>query len=129
MTSNLKKDSKKVVDMPDFAAILAAVTGVEMSPEELMKCGERIVCLEKAYNVQLGLSRKDDTLHGRWMDEPCPSGLGKGMKCSDYLNECLDEYYQERGFDLRTGLPKRQKLRQLGLDRVEERLVKLGVYG
>jgi len=124
----LKKDPKRAMDIPDYAPIFRAATGVDMSREELMKCGERIVCLEKAYNGQLGVSRKDDTLHGRWMCEPCPSGLGKGMKCMDYLDTCLDEYYQERGFDLKTGLPKRQHLEQLGLARVAEKLVQLGLH-
>lgn len=128
LSLSLKKNPKRAVHMPDYASIFSAVTGIKMSPEELMKCAERIVCLEKAYNAQLGLSRKDDTLHGRWMDEPCPSGIGKGMRCADYLDECLDEYYQERGFDTRTGLPKIEKLRELDLDSVEERLTKLGVY-
>jgi len=129
LSLSLKSNPRHAVNMHDYAPIFSAVTGVNIAPQEFVRCGERIVCLEKAYNAQLGLSRKDDTLHGRWMDEPCPSGLGKGMKCSDYLDGCLDEYYQERGFDLRTGLPKRQRLRQLGLEHVEERLVRLGVYG
>ncbi len=124
---SLKRDPKRAVHMADYASILGVVTGLELSREEFVRCAERIVCLEKAYNARLGLSRKDDTLHGRWMTEPCPSGLGKGMKCADYLDKCLDEYYLERGFDPKTGLPRLEGLRKLGLDSVAEELTKLGV--
>ncbi len=122
LSLSLKFNPKRAVHMGDYAPIFGAVTGVELSREEFMRCGERIVCLEKAYNARLGISRKDDTLHGRWMHEPCPSGLGKGMKCADYLDGCLDEYYAERGFDPKTGLPRGEKLRELGLESVAEEL-------
>ncbi|MEK7354088.1 MAG: aldehyde ferredoxin oxidoreductase C-terminal domain-containing protein, partial [Chloroflexota bacterium] len=72
-------------------------------------------------------SRKDDTLDGRWMDEPCPSGMGKGMKVEDYLDGLLDEYYRERRFDLKTGLPKKETLEELGLDRVAQELISRGI--
>jgi aldehyde:ferredoxin oxidoreductase len=126
LSLSLKRDPRRAMDMGDYAPAFSAATGVEMSREEFMRCGERIVCLEKAFNARLGLTRKDDTLHGRWMYEPCPSGLGEGMKCADYLDRCLDEYYEERGFDVETGLPKREKLMELGLESVAEELGKLG---
>jgi len=116
----LKKDPKRALGIEDYAKIFVSVTGVEMSQEDFVKCGERIVCLEKAYNARLGISRKDDTLHGRWMWEPCPSGPGKGMKAEDYLEACLDEYYVERGFDVETGLPTKEKLEVLGLKEVSK---------
>jgi len=122
LSLSIKFKPDEAVHIEDYAPILSAVTGLDFSGEDIKKCGERIVCLEKAYNARLGLSRKDDTLHGRWMNEPCPSGIGKGMKAEDYLDQCLDEYYAERGFDLTTGLPTREKLLELGLDTVAEDL-------
>ncbi len=127
LSLSLKFDPKQALDTADYAQIFSTVTGVELSKEEFLRCAERIVCLEKAYNARLGLSRKDDTLHGRWMYEPCPSGIGKGMKCSDYLDECLDEYYTERGFELKTGLPTRDKLVELELKSIAEELTQQGI--
>ncbi|MCX8204172.1 MAG: aldehyde ferredoxin oxidoreductase family protein [Candidatus Nezhaarchaeota archaeon] len=121
--SLMLKRPERALYMEDYAKIFSAVTGIKMTPGEIAKCGERIVCLEKSFNARLGVSRKDDTLHGKWMYEPCPSGLGKGMKCEDYLEKLLDEYYAERGFDVKTGLPTVRKLRQLGLDEVAQELV------
>jgi aldehyde:ferredoxin oxidoreductase len=113
---------EKYMFMHDYAPLFAAVTGIKISPEEFASCGERIVCLEKSFNARLGISRKDDTLHGRWMWEPCPSGPGKGMKVEDYLEDCLNEYYNARGFNVKTGLPTRKKLEEIGLKEVTEQL-------
>jgi aldehyde:ferredoxin oxidoreductase len=127
LSLSIKFKPEEAVHMADYAPILSVVTGLEMSAEDVQQCAERIVCLEKAYNARLGLSRKDDTLHGRWMNEPCPSGMGKGMKAEDYLEQCLNEYYAERGFDPTTGLPTIKKLQDLGLDTVAQELVSRGV--
>lgn len=125
--SLMLKKPKRALYTSDYAPIFSAVTGIEMSPEEIARCSERIVCLEKAYNARLGISRKGDYLHGKWMYEPCPSGLGRGMKCGDYLEKLLDDYYKERKFDPRTGLPTIGTLKQLGLEEVAADLDKRGI--
>ena len=38
------------------------------------------------------------------------------------LNQILDQYYDERGWDLETGVPTRQKLTNLGLQSVVDDL-------
>jgi aldehyde:ferredoxin oxidoreductase len=125
--SLMLKKPKRALYMENYTAIFSAVTGIKMNPQEFAMCGERIVCLEKAYNARLGISRKDDRLHGKWMYEPCPSGLGKGMKCEDYLEILLNEYYKERKFNQRTGLPPAELLKQLGLGDVATDLVNRGI--
>lgn len=125
--SLMLKKPERALYMEHYAKIFSAVTGIRMSPEEFAMCGERVVCLEKAFNARLGVSRKDDTLHGKWMYEACPSGLGRGMKCEDYLEGLLDEYYLERGFDVRTGLPTAEKLKQINLSEVAQELISRGV--
>jgi len=127
LSLSMKFKPEEAVHMGDYASLFSLVTGLDFTEDDVQRCGERIVCLEKAFNARLGLSRKDDTLHGRWMNEPCPSGMGKGMKCADYLDQCLDEYYTERGFDLASGLPTVKKLEELGLNTVARELVERGI--
>ncbi|MFC1952909.1 aldehyde ferredoxin oxidoreductase family protein [Chloroflexota bacterium] len=127
LSLSIKFKPEEAVHMADYSSLFSLVTGMAFTGEDVRKCGERIVLLEKSFNARLGLSRKDDTLHGRWMTEPCPSGIGKGMKCADYLDQCLDEYYSERGFDLSSGLPTVNKLKELGLDTVAQELVARGI--
>jgi aldehyde:ferredoxin oxidoreductase len=123
------KDPSKAMTPKDWAPIFSAATGIEIDPGEFVRCGERIVLLEKAFNARLGATRKDDTLGWRWMSEPCPSGPGKGMKCEDYLPKLLDEYYELRGFEIRTGLPTRSKLEELGLNAIADELERMGRLG
>jgi len=56
------------------------------------------------------------------MEEPLPSGAGKG-RCMKRENaeKMLDEYYKLRGWDS-NGRPTKAKLKELGLDFVLESL-------
>jgi aldehyde:ferredoxin oxidoreductase len=67
--------------------------------EELERVGERIVNLERLFNVREGVARADDVLPWRVMHEPIPEGPAAGMHCPpDELAAMLDEYYRLRGW-------------------------------
>jgi aldehyde:ferredoxin oxidoreductase len=102
----------------------SALTGISLTPEELILAGERACNMEKAFNSRLGLLRKDDRLCDRWMNEPVTFEYGKGMKAGDYLDDLLDEYYEQHGWDRQTALPTREKLESLGLSDVADVLEK-----
>jgi aldehyde:ferredoxin oxidoreductase len=108
------------------ARFLPAVTGVEdyKSVEELLKIGERINNVERAFNVREGFTRKDDMFPERFLKEPMPEGNSKGQIFE--MEPMLDEYYKTRGWDLKTGIPKREKLEELGLHDVAKELQMLG---
>jgi len=92
------------VSEEEYANILTAVTGLEFTSEDLMCVGERIWNLERLYNLREGFTRADDTLPERFFD-----GLSR-----DAFEDTLDEYYAIRGWD-DGGVPKKDKLRRLGL--------------
>jgi aldehyde:ferredoxin oxidoreductase len=101
--------------------LLVAATGFDefADPAYLDRIGERIVCLERSFNVREGFGRKDDTLPARMLTEPLPnagSATGQVIRKMDTL---LDEYYDALGYT-RQGIPSEEKLRQLGLDWVIE---------
>ncbi|MEM2922270.1 MAG: aldehyde ferredoxin oxidoreductase C-terminal domain-containing protein, partial [Candidatus Bathyarchaeia archaeon] len=96
----------------EFAATLSAVTGWEYTAEDIMKVGERIYNLERAFNIREG-THGQDTLPKRFLEEPMPEGPKKGYVVK--LDEMLGEYYQLRGW--RDGVPTRDKLSELKLDR------------
>jgi aldehyde:ferredoxin oxidoreductase len=105
------------------AALMEAVTGLAITPDEVYKVGERINNLARAFNVREGFTRQDDTLPSRLMTEPLKAGASKGHFISkEDLNITLDEYYTERGWDLATGTPSRAKLVQLNLKYVADEL-------
>jgi aldehyde:ferredoxin oxidoreductase len=99
----------------DMVRILNAVTGWDIDLNELERIGERIYNLERLVNVKRGVSRKDDTLPYRVMNEPIPEGLSKGRYCpQEELDRMLDRYYALRGWS-QDGIPKEEKLVELGL--------------
>ncbi len=96
-----------------LASFYAAVTGFETRLEDLMKAGEKIWMLERAFNLRMGSGREDDTLPKRFLREPMPDGVAKGQVVE--LEPMLKEYYEVRGLD-QNGKPKEEKLKKLGLD-------------
>lgn len=107
------------------ARLMEAVTGLKYAPEEIQRVGERINNLARAFNVREGFTREEDTLPERLMTEPLKEGTSKGHFISrDDLKQMLDEYYTDRGWDLDTGIPTREKLEELGLGYVADQLVR-----
>ncbi|MFC2059825.1 aldehyde ferredoxin oxidoreductase family protein [Chloroflexota bacterium] len=110
-----------------YSKMFSACTGWDTTPQEMMKLGEKIFTLLKAYTIRDGLTRKDDTYPERFFTEPLPEGPAKGaMLDRDAVEQRLDEYYDLRGWDKKTGLPTREKLTELGLGDVADNLLALG---
>jgi aldehyde:ferredoxin oxidoreductase len=101
----------------DLAALYNAVTGIEMTAEELQKSGERINNLGRLFNIREGLSRKDDTLPWKVMNVPIPDeGIAKGSFVSQAdLDLLLDDYYEVRGWTI-DGVPTVEMLTKIGMD-------------
>jgi len=101
----------------DLAALYSAVTGIEMTPEELQKAGERINNLGRLFNIREGLTRKDDTLPWKVMNVPIPDeGVAKGSFVSqEDLDLLLDDYYEVRGWT-KDGVPTVEKLNEIGME-------------
>lgn len=98
-----------------FSEMINGVTGFGMTTEDIERVGERIINLERAFNVREGVRRKDDLLPYRVMHEPIPFGPSKGRYCPpDELNQMLDEYYALRQWSP-DGVPTKKHLASLGL--------------
>ncbi|MGD0916273.1 MAG: aldehyde ferredoxin oxidoreductase family protein [Thermodesulfobacteriota bacterium] len=94
--------------------ILEFVTGYDFTPE-LMTIGSRICTLERLLLNREGITRKDDLLPRRIMEEPLPEGMAKGRVITpEMYDEMLDEYYQVRGWDS-DGVPKKETLSALSI--------------
>jgi len=106
------------LSMQDYAQFLAAATGLDglASAEELRTVGERIVCLERCFNVREGFDRTSDTLPPRMLQEPLQNAGPATAQVVRDLDALLDEYYQALGYDER-GVPTKEKLEELGLQR------------
>jgi aldehyde:ferredoxin oxidoreductase len=87
-------------------------TGLEMTKEDFYTVGERVLNLERQYNVNCGMTRKDDSLPKRFLKEAMEDGPSKGQTIN--LDLMLDEFYAEMGWD-KDGKPTEEKLASLGL--------------
>ena len=119
----------KVITDQDLSSLFSLATGIEMDEKTMLTAAERVYNVERAYGVRMGMDRKDDVLIGKWATEPVPNGPYKGeMIDPEKWQIMLDEYYQLRGWDKNTGVPTRERLKDLGLDEVAEELGKMGKY-
>jgi aldehyde:ferredoxin oxidoreductase len=102
-----------------LARMLAAGTGYEEFADQdyLNLVGERIVCLERCFNVREGFSRKDDVLPERMLSEPLPDAGPATGQIIRNLDALLDEYYDSLGYT-RDGIPSPEKLGQLGIESI-----------
>ena len=103
-----------VLSSEDWASLLSKLLGYEITKEDFAKIGERLYNLARIYNVREGITRADDTLPPRLLEDPLPEGPAKGMTVN--LDPLLDAYYDYRGWDKETGKPTKEKLKELGLD-------------
>ncbi len=108
-------NNMEVLDWAGTAELLQAATGWTITGEEVRQIGERIVNLERLFIAREGITRRDDRLPRRFLAEPLPEGNGDSSGSVLELEAMLDEYYQARGWDLQTGLPTEDKLKELGL--------------
>ncbi len=111
-----------------YPELYAAATGIEKSKEEMLKSGERIYNLLKIANVKEGYNTRDP-LPDQWFTEPrFMEYTGKGELTKENIEEMLDEYYDERGWDKNTSIPNKQKLIELDLKVELKDLEKLRAY-
>jgi aldehyde:ferredoxin oxidoreductase len=103
----------------DYVDLIALATGWDFTVDEFRKGGERIYNLARAFCVREGITRADDILPGRLMEDPLADGLAKGNIVErDVLEKLKDVYYEYRGWDKKTGIPTPEKLHELGLDKL-----------
>lgn len=89
---------------------LNAVTGWDFDREKFFRAGERIFNIKRLYNVRLGITRKDDVIPVRMLNQR----RGGGTNELPPLNVLLDEYYKLRGWN-EFGIPTEEKLEELSL--------------
>ena len=96
----------------DYAELLTAVTGWNLTEQEILKIGERIYNLERVILNKYGFDGKDDTLPKRLLEEPMPEGPAKGQVVE--LEKMKEEYYKLRGWV--NGIPTPEKLKELEIE-------------
>jgi len=107
-------------NIADYITWVGAATGLEYDVTQLMLVGERTNNLTRVFNIREGLSRRDDYLPSRFSQNML-AGASSDQKITNRdLEKMLNEYYQLRGWDQKTGIPLEVKLANLGLGQLAE---------
>jgi aldehyde:ferredoxin oxidoreductase len=85
---------------PDWAELLAPVTGWDVTGDELRRTARRIVLAKRIYNLREGWTRAEDWLPERFLGEPLELASGREAALTpERLRSMIDAYYDHRGLD------------------------------
>ncbi len=108
---NICKFSAFAEGVEEYLEQFNAMTGLDYTAEELLRCGERIYNLERYYNNLAGFREGSDYLPERFLKEPSTMPGSEGHVCE--LDLMLEEYYKARGWE--NGVVPKEKLEELGI--------------
>ncbi|OKY78010.1 MAG: Aldehyde:ferredoxin oxidoreductase [Candidatus Methanohalarchaeum thermophilum] len=122
-------DPREDDNIGDYEAELRmfnAVVGTDWSLEEMYEACEKIWNVYRSCHVLQGRTREQDETvidyfkqPSDWPDEPQELD-------PDKFRDLLENYYEERGWDKENGWPTRDKLEELGLSDVADKLEEKG---
>jgi aldehyde:ferredoxin oxidoreductase len=107
-----------VINSQDLVDLMQAATGYDYDLEELMACGERIWMLKRGLGNLMGVTASDDRLPRQILTPTKEGGAAGSVPDIELM---LKEYYPLRGLDA-DGRPSKEKLGELGLSELAERL-------
>jgi aldehyde:ferredoxin oxidoreductase len=100
--------------------LMRAVTGWDLSAEELVAIAHRGLTLARLFNLRQGFTRDDDTLPRRFREAVTPPEGSNTPALPGITQAQIDEivtgYYREQGWDEETGVPTEATLAELGIE-------------
>ena len=102
-------------DLVGEAELVSALSGRAVSVTELFVTGERIVNLERLFNLQHGAGISNDRLPDMFFEKEYNAGI-EPSKPAEWMEPMKQEFYKIMGWD-DTGHPTAEKLAELGLTR------------
>jgi aldehyde:ferredoxin oxidoreductase len=103
------------------AEFMSAVTGWDITTDELLKTGERIANIRQAFNIREGLNPLQFKIPDRVIGKPHKqAGPTAGVTVDEVT--IYKEYLAAMDWDATTGKPSKKKLLELGLDDVAKEL-------
>ncbi len=111
-------------DPDQMVDTIRAITGWDVDMDEVLTVGQRRLNLMRAFNAREGFGRDDDKLPKK-LSKALVGGPSAGLFITgEELEKVKDSYYAEAGWDVATGVPKRETLEALGLGWVAEILAR-----
>ncbi|MBF0390220.1 MAG: aldehyde ferredoxin oxidoreductase family protein [Desulfamplus sp.] len=97
-------------DLKNESELIKNITGIELSADELFKIGERIINIEKLFNIACGATYEHDTLPDMFQtDELFDESInGVEPKKVRGLADMVQDFYQIMGWD-KNGVPTKEE--------------------
>ena len=92
-----------------------AATGWNLSLEEVMNIGRRVVALMRIYNLKCGLTPDKEKPSLRYCSQ-CVDGPNTDKPIAPHWEKMMDQYYQMMGWDRKTGMPLPETLKELDIE-------------
>ncbi len=104
------------------SAIAAVVGWDDFATEEAWAVGERVVTLERIFNIRHGLTADDDIKLSPRITDPAPADAGPaaGKSIAPYIEGWVRDYYEEMGWERKTGKPLKSTMKRLGLEEYKD---------
>jgi len=111
----------------ECADVLSIALDKKVTATDMLRYGERIHTLEKAFNVlHAGWTKADDFPPKRFIDEPIRAAGELQYLDRKKWSGLLDAYYTLHGWDPQTGWPTKKTLEALNLGDIAQRLDQQG---
>ncbi len=95
--------------------LVRGLMGLDMTADQLTVVGERLINMEKIFNLTHGATTTEDNLPALFQNEGLPNGPMKGITVTG-LTDMVQEFYQAMGWD-KEGVPTPTTLARLELKR------------
>lgn len=107
----------KLGDPAQGAKVYSAVTGIDMTHDQMLEAMNPVFNIERCIHIREGRT-KDHDLYPDWV-----YNLDSWKWTSkEEFKRVVMEYYEARGWDPNTGIPRRSTLERLGLKRIADEL-------
>jgi aldehyde:ferredoxin oxidoreductase len=107
------------VTLGDEVNMLNAITGWDVTPEEAQKMGERIVCMQQMFNLEMGMVPEKENVMPERLTKPHKEGGAAGQVPP--WRDILKEYWETKGWI--KGVPSKAKIEELGLDNLDSKKI------
>jgi aldehyde:ferredoxin oxidoreductase len=120
-----RMQSSSLWNVKAVAGLYSLATGIEKKPHVLLKDAERAYNLARYLNGREGFTRHDDRFPEKYFEPLKRPDRNQELGMTNYFGtasitrkdteQMLSDYYDEHGWDVKTGLPTKEKLNELGI--------------
>ena len=102
--------------------VVRAATGWQYTVHEAMKLGERVATLGRVFNIREGVTAAEDRIPERFFSGTRRGALKDVGVDREAMQSAVKTFYGMMGWDIESGIPRKEKLAELGIDWAAEYL-------